>query len=375
MQGYVVFLILGWEKQKNKMINCQDFGLRFNPFSYLDSTQDVHLYEYFVIPKTVEIAWGDAPCAIFAQPGGGKSALRAYTEKIYQGTRGVKLPIAYVPATYSPEPDFHFTGLKTALARSILIYLISYPDLFLQFSKKEQEKAAQLLFYLPYDLDFLFNFIQKAASINEIERLLGVGAISGIQKPGLAHQEMLKTIGSIQIRQEKDISVLDLLAQAREVFNITSFHILTDGLDGFIETTSKAALLRWIAPLFSQAEAWARQNIYLKFFFPLILTDFPEIHAIPGIQTAALEWDNGLLAEVIRRRLYVASGGAFDSLDAHSVPGLRNVEFQLARQLDAEHKLPREMILSVRHLLETVSLYEDRYIHDTDVIAREGNYA
>ena len=109
------------------MTSYQDFGLKFNPFMGLDSTKDAHLQEYLVIPKTVEIAWGDAPVAILAQPGGGKSALRSYTEMTYRGTRGVKLPVTYVPNTYSKEPDSHFVALRQSLARSVLIYLISYP--------------------------------------------------------------------------------------------------------------------------------------------------------------------------------------------------------------------------------------------------------
>jgi len=349
------------------------FGFQFDPFCHLDSTKDARLHEYLVIPKTVEIAWGDAPVAIFAQPGGGKSALRSYTEKVFRGTRGVKLPITYVPATYSPDPEFHFRALRQSLAGSIFIYLISYPDLFLQFSSQRQAQTLQLLTYLPYRLDTTLDIIANTQSIEEIEQFLGVRAISGIEKPGRAHQELVRILRNSQTRKTKDADIATLLTQAQEIFEIKSFHILVDGLDGFIETTDETALFTWIAPLLDRAESWSQEQIYLKFFLPTLLSAFPE--NLTGIQTATLKWDDGLLAEVIRRRLYVASGGAFDSLDAIATPELRNVEFHLARQLPAEQKLPRKIILKARHLLERADHNTDGYIHYNDVFTKEANYA
>jgi hypothetical protein len=346
-------------------MNLHNFSLLFNPFEHLDSTNDAHLYEYLVIPKTVEVAWEDAPVAIFAKPGGGKSALRRYTENSLRKTRGVKLPVTYIPSSYCFDVEFHQNGIKQALARAIFIYLISYPDLFLQFSQEKQRKTIEILTNLPFDLGFLLDLSQRASTISEIEQLLGVGALSYIEKPGQAHKAMIDIIQASSI-DPPNTNILLLFEQAREIFEIKNFHILIDGLDGFVETNSDAGLLNWILPVVEQAGVWAKHEIYLKFFLPFTLTDFPKIHAIPGLSTAALEWDTGLLADVVRRRLYVASNGAFDTLDALSVPGLRNVDLQVARHLS--EKLPRAMIKKVRILLEKASQNADGYINETDLV-------
>jgi hypothetical protein len=345
----------------------QKFGFQFDPFTHLDSTKDARLYEYLVIPKTVEIAWGDEPAAILARPGGGKSALRAYTEQVYRGTRGVKLPITYIPETYSTESQFHFLGLQRALARALLIYLISYPDVFLQLSSEPQSKTKSLLSFLPYDFDFLLSVLEGTDSVSEMEQLLGVNALSGIQKIGESHQRMTRQLRVAPAAPLHSLTIDILLAHAREIFEIDSFHILVDGLDGFVETTPPEALSQWLAPLMEFAEIWKKQKIYLKFFLPVSMAEFPHIARHRGIRTATLNWDDSLLAEVIRRRLYVASQGAFDSLDAISTPDLRNIELHLARQLNAEQKLPRQIILKTRHLLEKAQQNPDWVIHYEDV--------
>ena len=343
------------------------YVFQFDPFTHLDSTKDARLYEYLVIPKTVEIAWGDEPAAILAQPGGGKSALRAYTEQVYRGTRGVKLPITYIPENYSEENQFHLWGLQRAFARALLIYLVSYPDVFLQLPPERQSRTKSLLSFLPYDFDFLLSVLEGTDFVGEMEQLLGVNALSGIQKIGEAHQFMTRQLRTIPAASFSSPGVEILLTHAREIFEIDAFHILVDGLDGFSETTQPASLIRWLVPLLEFAEAWKRKKVYLKFFLPVSMAEFPEIARHRGIRTATLNWDDGLLAEVIRRRLYVATRGAFDSLDAISAPDLRNVELHLARQLNAEQKLPRQIILKTRRLLERAQQNTDGVIHYEDV--------
>ncbi len=345
----------------------QEFGFQFDPFTHLDSTKDARLYEYLVIPKTVEIAWGDEPAAILAQPGGGKSALRAYTEQVYRGTRGVKLPITYTPEDYSEESQFHFLGLQRAFARALLIYLVSYPDVFLQLPTEYQSRTKSLLSFLPYDFDFLLSVLEGTDSVGEMEQLLGVNALSGIQKIGEAHQSMTRQLRTLPAASIHSPDVEILLSHAREIFEIDAFHILIDGLDGFPETTQPESLIRWLTPLLELAGAWKKKKVYIKFFLPVSMAEFPKIARHRDIRVATLNWDDGLLAEVIRRRLYVATQGAFDSLDAISAPDLRNVELHLARQLNAEQKLPRQIILKTRRLLERTQQNTDGVIRYEDV--------
>lgn len=349
------------------------FGLRFDPFTHLDSTRDENLHEYLVIPKAVESLWDDAPIAILAEPGSGKSALRRYAEKAYRATRGTKLPVSYVPAAYSANPAFHLNGLKQALARAIFIYLISYPEIFLQFSITRQEKTIQLLQLLPYELNFLLGMSQATRLISEMEQLLGVGAISRVYQIGESHQAMFARIGEIaqkKFTETKEKTIPDLFLFARDLFQIHSFQILIDGLDGFSETTSTSNLLDWIEPLMNLAQDGGSKEIYYKFFLPFHLTDLSH----QGIKTVSLQWDNGLLAEIIRKRLYFASDGIFDTLDAISAPGVRNADLRLAQQLGEIEKRPREIIKSARNLLEHASGNWDGYIHEEDFFIEEASH-
>ena len=53
--------------------------------------------------------------------------------------------------------------------------------------------------------------------------------------------------------------------------------------------------------------------------------------AVTPKRTSTIQWTLALLAEVIRRRVYVASEGAFSSLDAVASPALRDIETILAK--------------------------------------------
>ena len=163
----------------------------------------------------------------------------------------------------------------------------------------------------------------------------------------------------------------DLLYDA---FGAKSIHILVDGLDGFVETKTSKSLMMWIEPLLKVVERWDENNIYLKLFLPMDISDASDITKVHLLRTATLEWDDNLLAEVIRRRVYVASGGDFDSLDAISAPEVRNVELTLARQLGETQKLPRQMILKSRNLLKRITESKREWITPEDLHLGEPPY-
>lgn len=328
------------------------FGFAFDPFEYLDSTKDVHLQAYLVIPKTVEIALSDQPVAIFAQPGGGKSALRIYTANFYTGSRGVRFPVTYIPQDYSTEPDFHFNGIKRSLARAALMYLASYPDLFFALSSHKRKKLKRLLQDIPYGLDFNLQAFRDSHFLSDLERTLGTPAFSNLPRLDRAHLQLAHELE--EVHPSASLSLDDGFALLRDVFDIKSLHLLVDGLDGFMETESSQALLTWIKPLLNILETWEKKNIYLKFFLPMDISEAPALTNIRALRAAALTWDDHLLAEVIRRRVFVATHGAFDSLDAISAPDVRNVELTLARQLGEKDKLPRKIILKCQDLLHKV---------------------
>ncbi len=328
------------------------FGFAFDPFEYLDSAKDRHLQEYLVIPKAVEIALSDQPIAILAQPGGGKSALRIYTANFYKDSRGLRFPVTYIPDDYSTESDFHLKGIKTSLARAAFMYLASYPDLFFALSSNDKIGLKSLLLDIPLGLGFNQQILRDSHLLSDLEQALGTSAFSSIPRLDRAHHQLIRELDATH--PSNPLSLDDSFVLLDRVFGVKSIHILVDGLDGFMETQTPAELLAWIEPLLNILEAWKKKNIYLKFFLPLDIADATTLTSLSSLHTAALTWDDNLLAEVIRRRVFVASERAFDSLDAISAPDLRNVELTLARQLGEREKLPRQIILKCRNLLHGV---------------------
>ena len=356
------------------MNSFSGLGFKFDPFEHLDSSRDAHLQEYLVTPKAVEITLLDQPIAVFAKPGGGKSALRIYTARFYGDSRGVRFPVTYVPEMYSTDGNLHFEGIKLSLARAVFMYLVSYPDLFFGLTPTTKQKIKQVLLELPYGLDFHLNGLTPRRFIADLEQLLGVSALSGVQMLDRAHQQMALELENISIAESSTITLDEGFDLLDDAFGVKSIHILVDGLDGFVETKPAHALITWIEPLLDILERWDRKNIYLKFFLPMDNSDVPTVTTLRGLRTAALEWDDGLLAEVIRRRVFVASGGAFDSLDALSAPDVRNVELILARQLGEKQKLPRWIILKSRNLLQRAIESRKEWITNEDLFARKPSY-
>jgi len=334
------------------MTSLLSLGFRFDPFEHLDSARDVNLQEYLVIPKAAEITLSDQPIAIFARPGGGKSALRIYAANFYKDSRGVRFPVTYVPQDYSTESHFHFDGIRQSLARAAFMYLASYPDLFFVLSRRGQQKLKKLLLELPFGLDFNLQMLRESRFLSDLEQTLGVPAFSSL--PGLdrVHHQLAHELENESPYPSLDLE--DCFALLNDAFGVKSIHTLIDGLDGFMETQPPQALLTWIEPLLNSLETWEKKNVYLKFFLPLDISDAPALTHLHSLRAAALTWDDNNLAEIVRRRVFVASGGAFDSLDAISAPDVRNVELSLARQLGEKEKLPRQIILKCQRLLRNV---------------------
>lgn len=329
------------------------FGFAFDPFEYLDSTKDAHLQEYLIVPPAVQSVLSDQPVAVFAQPGGGKSALRIYAANFYKDSRGVRFPVTYVPQDYSTESHFHFDGIRQSLARAVFMYLASYPDLFFALSPSDRQKLKRLLLDIPFGLDFNLQTLRDSRFLSDLEQALGTPAFSSI--PGLerVHYQLANDLEKVS-PYNSSLDLEDCFAQINDAFGVKSFHLLVDGLDSFMETRSPQILLAWIEPLLDKLEKWGKKNIYLKFFLPMDISDAPALTGSRALRTTALAWDDHLLAEVIRRRVFVASRRTFDSLDAISALDLHNVELSLARQLGEKEKLPRQIILKCQGLLHKV---------------------
>jgi hypothetical protein len=128
--------------------------------------------------------------------------------------------------------------------------------------------------------------------------------------------------------------------------------LMLDGADGFFETSADpAACLAWIEPLLALASDLSGRGVALKAFLPSEVEPlFQERFGEPGgfAGMTRIEWTAGLLAEMLRRRVYVASLGRYDSLDALAAPDLRDVELLLA---EAGGPLPRRVLKLTRAML------------------------
>ncbi|MEA3340928.1 MAG: hypothetical protein U9R15_13270, partial [Chloroflexota bacterium] len=138
-----------------------------------------------------------------------------------------------------------------------------------------------------------------------------------------------------------------------DTLGFRSVYILLDGLDAAPETIADAqSMVDCLSSLMPLVGDWAGRRIFVKGFLPIeaqspLEDQFASTFA--NTHTATIHWTPALLAEVIRRRVYVASEGDFGSLDAIASPGLRDVETILAK---AVLPLPREMLVLTRRVLE-----------------------
>lgn len=351
------------------------FGLQYDPFEFLDAGSDPHLKNYFVVPTAASVVWEkDAPALVFALPGGGKSALRVYTEGVYRDSRGTKFPVRYIPENYDTSPDFHLNGLRGAFARAILVYLLSYPDIFNALPAPTRQQLVKTLRYLPFQIEFILSLLKSGETISDVEDILGVDALSGLSEFGEAHQVMANLIQeNIPINQgEAALSIEQISSLIKDSLGAKTIHVLIDGLDGFSETIASAALLAWIQPLLECIHTWQQEDIYLKFFLPMDISDTSPVKTGALLERVRLAWDNERLAELIRRRVKAASNESYDSLDAVSVPELRDVEMQIARQLPVDKKLPRQMVIRARQVLFSAAKNLDHLIHSEDIFQAEG---
>jgi len=350
------------------------FGFSFDPFQHTDSTKDTHLPEYLIVPSTAQSILTDQPIAVFAQPGGGKSALRIHAFNFYKDSRGLRFPLVYIPETFEAEKEFHFKNLLRAAAKSVLVYLVSYPNLFFVLSNSDKSAIKKILTNLPFRQDALFYYLQQMNWVSEVENLLGVSAMSrGIQLENL-HHEMISEVKNLPT-PATPATLNETFDAITNLFGSKSIHILIDGLDGFTETRTTQGFLEWIAPLLHILEEWRTKNIYLKFFLPMNVSEVADLAGIHALHPIPLEWDDNLLAQVIRRRVFVASGRRFDSLDAISTPDVRGAELMLARQLKEEEKLPRQMILKCANLMRMVMASNQQEIQLQNLLlSTEGLY-
>jgi hypothetical protein len=132
-----------------------------------------------------------------------------------------------------------------------------------------------------------------------------------------------------------------------------SVYVLLDGVDGFPELASSPGFAaQSLVQLFAKAPEWTASRIFVKGFLPLEIRPHLQKHLEKqwaALDQVELKWDALMLADMLRRRVYAATEGAFASLSAVSaLPSGQDLELELAR---AVNPLPREALTLVRQVL------------------------
>lgn len=334
-------------------------GFRYDPFRYLEASNDPHLSSYLVGHQLFAVAWEEHPALIFAPAGGGKTAMRMYASSAYwlsQG-RAQPFPIPYLATNgTSPSPEQHQRSIARAGSVALLIGLIHHPALLLERDQSDRRAIAALLdAALPAPLRHYLAMLRSEPDPTPIIMLLEKSYRLPTGPPALV-LELCAALGDMPPGLAPDPAPPDLMQSLfdilLEVLSFRSIILQIDGVDASADTgTNPAAMSGWLAWPLAQASLWAERRIILKCFLPselatLLPRAFSE--SLAHMRQATMLWTPPLLAEVIRRRVYEASDGKIGSLDAISSPGLRDVDTLLARSAEP---LPRETIVLVGRLL------------------------
>jgi len=343
----------------------QMLGFQFDPFHHLEASADSHLVDYMVGHEVFTAAWDAMPSLIFAPPGGGKTAMRLYTERACWSSFGPRhpFPILHQPALGDMDAqefplEEHCRRLAQSAARSVLLGLAIQPERLLDCSPDERRRVGSILATLPRPIAHYADRLRATGDPTALAQRLGratwFGASVQFAPEKLdAFCAALAAVDAAQFLPGDGCQQLDEIGGVLiDVLGYRCVYLLIDGVDALPESAQTPAVgARWLHSLLAAAEGLAARQYFVKGFLPSgyegILNSSRNGHRTLFAETS-LNWSPELLAELIRRRVAVASGGAFGSLDAISSPALRDVETLISKRVPS---LPREAIVFVAALL------------------------
>ena len=351
-------------RDNNELISwLHQMGLRFNPFTHLESSADAYLLRYLVVYPELSPVWQDVSALVMAPIGGGKTALRLYA--VWNGLRGIFsfFPISYVlqrESDHLPLADFqtHGAELARAVARQVFLLIAALPHIFLELSARDRSTLVDLLAAMTAEYAIMLAFL----ATNEWGRLIDLLSEPALQK-------------SFAKPRSKDIrATYKILAQATpgdnndplilirrvidflmEKFPYGAVHFLLDGVDGFSETVARPILgAQWL-------ETWMEgfftffptDSVRLKVFTPPEMApQWKGDQILPFLERTEILWNRANLVEMLRRRVYIASDRKFETLDALCDDSINEMEDILVDVLfEKGTPLPRELLALMQSIL------------------------
>lgn len=352
-------------------------GLRFDPFGPLDAAVDLRLSEYLVDHGAFSQVWGDWVSWLFAPPGGGKTALRRRTAQACWVGQEINrpFPVTYVPPFLHwghvlPTLDDHLVALAQSGAATLFLALAHRPHWVFRLSSQARQDIRETLEWnLPGPLDGYLDRCRQAKSLEPLRQALNPTFALSDPPDDAALLRWCDTLSKISTTTSSPSPAVKWRALCDLILNTLGFrtiYVLVDGLDAAPETNAEPqATIQALSPLIPLVSDWADRRIFFKGFLP---ADVEPLVSNISANVATIRWHPIQLAEVIRRRVYVASEGAFGSMDAITSPALRDVEMTLA---EASLPLPREILVLTHRVLQEHVIREgiDGRIQEDDIEA------
>ncbi|MBI4671950.1 MAG: hypothetical protein HY741_09840 [Chloroflexi bacterium] len=342
----------------------EHLGWSFNPFEHFEASTDPHLGDYLVGHQAFPAAWGRAPAFVFAPHGGGKTAARLFTaRRAWIDLRA--FPLVYLPAVHSEfRPPItleqHLDGIIHGAAIALFIALTFRPTIYLNANDSQRESIySGFADLLPAPLAYYLDLLREGETPTALPAQLGTTYLL----PEVASRAQILELCNA-LEKSVAVSALDVSLPAQERFEqqvaiilsttrLPALDLLVDGIDGAPETFANSERQAdWLAPLVAQAPQWLDRQVYLKAFAPTDVRATLErrlTNQLTGFDQTELIWTAESLAELLRRRIYSASSGQVNSLDAYANPSLSNIEGLITQSIVP---LPREALLLTSRVLD-----------------------
>jgi hypothetical protein len=335
-------------------------GLRFDPYVHLEASSDPHLSEYTVDLEIFRVALENKPTIIIAPPGRGKTAMRvAVTRTSWFDIGGsYPFPLPYnlgiVPLTGKPPTAReHLHLLLEAGACALLTGLAFRPERLFRVSSTDIRTITTILRAgLPGPLDYYLAILREIGTPAGLTPLLErTYALTAPPPSDVLDRfcNILATSGTDAVLGQTEEVFQTFVEVVTDALGFSHVLLLIDGLDAMYENQEDAQhAAPWAFELFDRSETWAKSKTFIKLFIPdsleSAITEYLHHHAIP-IRIVHITWNHDLLVSMLRKRIFAASEGYFDSLDAISTPALNNVEHRIVANLPP---LPRVVLQVTR---------------------------